>query len=1360
MTQTNKSFPPPEERPRSNFFASFPIDEEIYAASSAGQSSHPPGASPEYQLTENNDDEDIAPPAYGELHDQINLSQAGFEAGAAVTADGRVNININQKNHMLADLLLRTATNTQTEGPSATSTAATQTGPLPPPYIPPSLGGSLEGQTPPPKLNVVIQIVGSRGDVQPFVALGKVLRDTYGHRVRVATHPTFKDFVIENGLEFFSIGGDPAELMAFMVKNPGLMPGMDALKRGEITKRRKGIEEIVVGCWRSCIEAGDGISGVGLAPAPGGKPFVADAIIANPPSFAHVHVAEKLGIPLHIMFTMPWSPTKAFAHPLANIESSNTDPVMTNYVSYAMVEMMTWQGLGDVINRFRQRVLDLEPLSLMWAPGLLSRLRVPTTYCWSPALIPKPADWGNEVTIAGFFFLDLATSYTPDAELAAFLKAGPPPVYIGFGSIVVDDPNALTRKILDAVSSSGVRALVSKGWGGLGADDVGLPEGVFMLGNVPHDWLFQHVSAVVHHGGAGTSAAGIKAGKPTVVVPFFGDQPFWGSMIAKAGAGPAPIPFTKLTAENLAAAILEAVKPETQLRAQELGARIREEKGADVGGKSFHEFLNTDSLRCSLAPSRTAVWRVRRTKTRLSALAAAVLVSEGLLKFSDLKLYRPVEHNTEEQPWDPISAVTAGLLGDISTMAMAVGDFPREMFRGQNWRKTMADIQGRTKSQTSISKKDGDSATAPTTTDASSATRSVTSLPGASEPFAQSQVSLASYGGNSLPGQAGSSTPTGSKSPGRNNKKGKAAADDDDVMNKPVTLDTAVGAGEGVSRIVGSGFKMPLNVCLGLARGFRNAPKLYSDDTIRPQEKVTDFASGVRVAGKEFGLGWYDGIAGLVTQPIRGAKKEGAAGLIKGFGKGIGGLMLKPASAIWALPAYTMQGVHAEVRKMSSRSSTNSIITARVWQGKEDLEGSSAEERNDILLRWQARDGNGDLKGFRQVKMKEQEREREVLAGMAMSPSSTLSLATDASTAVGGSLDDVSVLAQGSSSGDSSTLPTTGTGPPKTGWFHTRNMSYEQRKKLHEQKEAWKAANAAKKKSGDTQQAQEPQTVQSQATPLEDEEFEAAIRASVAQTSKGDKDEDAKVEAAIRNSIREMGLVAQRQQEMEKEGKDKGTAVANPTEAGGSAGLNKLEADAAYFTNVTDEEYQALIEEAVKKSLTNQAHGQGIRESDEESYDEDFMKALEASRTDSFGPPLPARTAAAQSGGTEADDDEIRKAIEESERQHREQMEMVNRQQTEEDIVLEYVKKQSLAEEQFRIKRKAVGSGESLVSGKGKDKAVVGGDDEDVDDEDLRRALELSMQDHGGRGSGSAGPSGSRGTGNGNGKGKAVSELP
>jgi hypothetical protein len=252
-----------------------------------------------------------APPAYGDNESQIELSQDGFDTKAKVTDDGRINININQKTRKLSDLLVPALRQ------QLSLVAQEEEHPLPPGYIPPALGG-LPGQTPPPKLNVVIHVVGSRGDVQPFVALGKTLKSTYGHRVRLATHPTFKGFVEENGLEFFSIGGDPSELMAFMVKNPGLMPGFDSLKSGDVGKRRKGMEEIVLGCWRSCIEAGDGLGapprresgdsfglegGINMDTSPADRPFIADAIIANPPSFAHIHIAEKMGIPLHMMFT-------------------------------------------------------------------------------------------------------------------------------------------------------------------------------------------------------------------------------------------------------------------------------------------------------------------------------------------------------------------------------------------------------------------------------------------------------------------------------------------------------------------------------------------------------------------------------------------------------------------------------------------------------------------------------------------------------------------------------------------------------------------------------------------------------------------------------------------------------------------------------------------------------------------------------------------------------------------------------------------------------------------------------------------------------------------------------------------------
>jgi UDP:flavonoid glycosyltransferase YjiC (YdhE family) len=451
----------------------------------------------------NTPDEEVPPPPYGDIYGEIRNEKDGLGTSASVTEDGRVNIRINQLNRRLSQVF----TPALREHVQSVEDS-----------IPPSLGGK-EGAPPPPALDVVIQVVGSRGDVQPFVALGKVLKETYGHRVRLATHPTFKKFVQDNGLEFFSIGGDPSQLMAFMVKNPGLMPGFRSLASGDVGRRRRDVAEYIQGCWRSCYETGDGITDDDdsdrCANDPGSFPFVADCIIANPPSFAHIHCAEKLGIPLHIMFTMPYSPTQAFPHPLANIQSSNADTQLTNYISYAMIEALSWQGLGDIINRFRAKCLGLEPVSMIWAPGMLQRLKVPHTYCWSPALIPKPNDWGSHISISGFFFLNLASEYTPPPELQAFLDAGSPPVYIGFGSIVLDDPNAMTELIFEAVKkiAGGRRVLLSKGWGGMGADELRVPENVFMLGNVPHDWLFKHVECVVHHGGAGTTAAGIAAGE-------------------------------------------------------------------------------------------------------------------------------------------------------------------------------------------------------------------------------------------------------------------------------------------------------------------------------------------------------------------------------------------------------------------------------------------------------------------------------------------------------------------------------------------------------------------------------------------------------------------------------------------------------------------------------------------------------------------------------------------------------------------------------------------------------------------------------------------------------------------------------
>ncbi|KAI9805891.1 MAG: hypothetical protein M1825_000505 [Sarcosagium campestre] len=1256
--------------------------------------------------------ESVPPPPYSDNVNELDIEQNGFGTRAKVADDGRVNINI--KGSRRLSTLLNPALRSQLN----LSEVPGHPDDHPPGYIPPSIGGE-PGQDPPPPLNVVMHVVGSRGDVQPFVALGKTLQSKYGHRVRLATHPTFRKFVEENGLEFFSIGGDPAELMAFMVKNPGLMPGFESLRSGDVGARRKGIYEIVKGCWRSCFEAGDGMgveasddlvddrtsfdSGIFLGDASQQRPFVADAIIANPPSFAHIHCAEKLGIPLHIMFTMPWSPTQAFPHPLANIQSSNADTSITNFMSYALVEMMTWQGLGDVINRFREKSLGLEPVSLMWAPGMASRLRIPFTYCWSPALIPKPKDWGHHISISGFFFLSLASSYTPEPDLQAFLDAGPPPVYIGFGSIVVDDPDAMTKMIFEAIKKTGVRALVSKGWGGLGANEMDLPEGVFMLGNVPHDWLFQHVSCVVHHGGAGTTAAGVALGKPTVVVPFFGDQPFWGAMIAKAGAGPTPIPYKHHTADTLAESILEALQPAALDRAKALGARIASEDGSVEGARYFHNELVLDKLRCSLAPSRVAVWRVKRTRVRLSSLAAIVLGNAGLLNFSDLKLYRPREYDSEDGPWDPISGGASALLGTLGSLMMGVADFPVEILKALTKK---SDEDGSRKSSLSkeatsptgsatTSKKAGslaDSSTLQSSLSLSSASDSRAS--GSTTPATQASTTNLAIQDPTKPDEQQvdpkspesmeMATPFRSLSPTSTDGSATAKATSmAQALNEhygggglkrrssspsslarfhkshqdcPICkagLETVISTGKGVTRLVGAGLKSPMDFTLSLARGFHNAPKLYGDKTVRQPDRVTGFQSGLKAAGKELGLGMYDGISGLVTQPYKGAREEGPAGFVKGIGKGIGGVVLKPGAAIWGVPGYTFKGIYKELQKHFGSSVQNYIIAARTAQGYEDLKSASEAEKSDIISRWHAAeaeivkarqtfadDTRTQLAEFKARQLKAHENAKNHLKSMQS--------------------------------------------------MHTeRSNSFKEKHKSRKNKKTKKTSLAG---DGPTSPLG-PALHHAESFPGvsgqegDHHRFEEAIKASVSATSRGDGEEDRLIERAIRASVAE--LVTDRDLKISDDEAFRRAieaSVQHTSHAAEDQGVDSESPPKPFLDNE-----KGHVEEALRQSLHEHHQRDGhahrsamaaaLNQGDSEwsdsaidtDDDENIKIALQASRDNAAAHP---------------DDVELHKALRESEDAFKQHEQKESQAKTEEEIVLEYVRKQSLAEvEHQRVAR-------------------------------------------------------------------------
>ncbi|KAL4914590.1 hypothetical protein BDW62DRAFT_204479 [Aspergillus aurantiobrunneus] len=913
----------------------------------------------------------------------------GHDTGVRVLEDGRLGINLHPSKPWLQRIVRHTEDHPYPLGPIDRK---------------PSVAFSPdEEEHYPLRLNIVIQAIGSRGDIQPFLAIGKRLK-SHGHRVRLATHLSFRETVESENLEFFNVGGDPAELMAFMVKNPGLMPDMRTIRSGAIQLRRREMKTIFSGCWRSCFETGDGTGIEHHVPDdPWGEdvdcrnlPFVADVIIANPPSFAHLSCAEKLGVPLNMMFTMPWTATQAFPHPLANIQSQNTYPSVANFASYAVVEIMMWEGLGDLINRFRKRELGLDPLDAIRAPSIAHRLKVPYTYLWSPALLEKPLDWGANIDVVGFSTLPSAKDYKPPEDLQNFLATGPPPVYIGFGSIVVDDPSALTQIIFDAVRQTGQRAVVSKGWGKIGANEADSPS-IMLIDKVPHDWLFQHVSCVVHHGGAGTTAAGLALGKPTVVVPFFGDQTFWGSIVARDGAGPDPIPYKRLTSEKLADAIRTALEDETRKKAAEIGESMREEEGVPNAICSFYRHLDVQTLRCSLCPTRPAVWWVKHSGIKLSAFAATVLVETGLVKPHDLVLYRSKEYDTSRDPRGPLSAGAEVLYGIVTDFVAAMAYIPTDMeeiFRGnhRHHRSRRHLRHGQLDLPIHRWKKEYYAQGKPTRGSDSGFGSSANRRSEEQEtPNGEDGSEDESIGESSSSARSSASYASAREGTSTENETGADAADgdgDDDIAtvisrastSEDVTDDMQALSLENTIRRQQSKEKsadisevltdaryhvsrvgkhlldwtilFPADVTLSFSKGCHNAPKLYHDSMVQETPTVRGIRGGLRAAGTEFTQEFYQGVTGVLTQPRHGWKESGTKGMLKGVGKGVGGVFLKPAAGLWGLAGYPLEGLHKSLRNSLSRSKMRDILVSRIKQGLGEMVAAMPEERASVISRW------------------------------------------------------------------------------------------------------------------------------------------------------------------------------------------------------------------------------------------------------------------------------------------------------------------------------------------------------------------------------------------------------------------------
>jgi len=405
-------------------------------------------------------------------------------------------------------------------------------------------------------MRIAIIASGSRGDVEPYIALGKGLAEA-GHVVRLVTHQNFEMLVNSHGLEFWPIAGnvqDIAQDMAVLLESGHflailLQMGKEA-QRGALTLARGGLA--------AC-------RGIDLVLAGIGGLFVGIAL------------AEKLRLPLLQAYYIPFTPTRAYPSFLVPNPPSWLGGRF-NRLSYQLARQMMWQAFRPADGLARRDVLDLPRAPLLGPFNSACVRGVPILYGYSPAVIPPPPDWGADVHVTGYWFSDPADEWTPPPALMAFLRADAPPVYVGFGSMSNRNPEETANVVLAALARTRQRAIILSGWSGLRTADV--PDSVFMLDAAPFAWLFPRVSAVVHHGGAGTTAHGLRAGVPSVVIPFFGDQPFWGQRVAALGVGPEPIPRKKLTVERLAQAIDAAVRdPAMRQRAAELGATIRAEDG-------------------------------------------------------------------------------------------------------------------------------------------------------------------------------------------------------------------------------------------------------------------------------------------------------------------------------------------------------------------------------------------------------------------------------------------------------------------------------------------------------------------------------------------------------------------------------------------------------------------------------------------------------------------------------------------------------------------------------------------------------------------------------------------------------------
>ncbi len=417
-------------------------------------------------------------------------------------------------------------------------------------------------------MRITVLAIGSRGDVLPCALLGGALAKA-GHQVCLASLENDAPLAAAHGLAHHALPGDARALLA--------APGGIAL--GESGRS-------VLRAWRAIMRSfGAAARGYTRALSTLGP---TDAIVTQlPGALFAIDLAEQRGIPMLMAAVIPLTRTHAF--PMVAFPALPISLRTYNALTYRIAEQLVWHAYRPTVNRWRREELGLAPWPLHGYYRQLAARRVPVLNGFSAHVVPRPPDWGEHVHITGYW-LPVEEGWMPPGALLRFLDAGPQPVYIGFGSMPLRDPQRVTDIVLEALRLSGQRAVLGAGWGGLGQND--LPETVLQIDYAPYGWLFPRMAAIVHHGGSGTTGIGLWAGVPSVVIPFVFDQFFWGRRIAELGVGPPSVPYRQLSAERLAAAIDAAVSgARMRQRAAALGAQIRTEDGIANAVQVVEDYL-------------------------------------------------------------------------------------------------------------------------------------------------------------------------------------------------------------------------------------------------------------------------------------------------------------------------------------------------------------------------------------------------------------------------------------------------------------------------------------------------------------------------------------------------------------------------------------------------------------------------------------------------------------------------------------------------------------------------------------------------------------------------------------------------